>query len=36
VQTNNDEALGFYKHHGFEVTGTIENYYQVFELDSKL
>ncbi|XP_047332350.1 N-alpha-acetyltransferase 50 [Impatiens glandulifera] len=27
VQTNNDEAMSFYKKFGFEVTETIHNYY---------
>lgn len=27
VQTNNDDAIGFYKKFGFEVTETIQNYY---------
>ncbi|KAI3990856.1 hypothetical protein MKX01_006359 [Papaver californicum] len=27
VQTNNDDALNFYKKFGFEVTETIKNYY---------
>ncbi|CAN0086609.1 unnamed protein product [Ectocarpus sp. 6 AP-2014] len=28
VQTNNDEAVGFYKEHGFNVEETIANYYK--------
>ena len=28
VQSNNDEAIAFYKKFGFSVTGTIENYYK--------
>ncbi|XP_057521409.1 uncharacterized protein LOC130801556 [Amaranthus tricolor] len=27
VQTNNDEAINFYKKFGFEITDTIQNYY---------
>ncbi|CAI9094469.1 OLC1v1030215C1 [Oldenlandia corymbosa var. corymbosa] len=27
VQTNNDDAINFYKKFGFEITGTIQNYY---------
>ncbi|KAJ4749531.1 N-alpha-acetyltransferase 50 [Rhynchospora pubera] len=27
VQTNNDDAIGFYKKYGFEITETIQNYY---------
>lgn len=27
VQTNNDEAIAFYKKFGFEITDTIMNYY---------
>ncbi|KAG1367567.1 N-alpha-acetyltransferase 50 [Cocos nucifera] len=27
VQTNNDDAIGFYKKFGFEITDTIQNYY---------
>jgi len=28
VQTNNEEGIAFYKRHGFEITGTLENYYK--------
>jgi ribosomal protein S18 acetylase RimI-like enzyme len=28
VQTTNQEALSFYKNHGFEITGTTNNYYK--------
>ncbi|CAM9765383.1 unnamed protein product, partial [Ectocarpus fasciculatus] len=28
VQTNNDEAVGFYKEHGFSIEETITNYYK--------
>ncbi|KAK9765354.1 N-acetyltransferase 5 [Basidiobolus ranarum] len=28
VQISNDEAIAFYKKYGFEVTGTLENYYK--------
>lgn len=27
VQTNNDDAIAFYKKFGFEITDTIQNYY---------
>lgn len=27
VQTNNDDAINFYKKFGFEITETIQNYY---------
>lgn len=27
VQTNNDDAIAFYKKYGFEITETIQNYY---------
>lgn len=27
VQTNNDDAIAFYKKFGFEITQTIHNYY---------
>lgn len=27
VQTNNEDAINFYKKFGFEITETIENYY---------
>jgi N-alpha-acetyltransferase 50 len=28
VQTNNEDAISFYKKFGFEITQTIENYYK--------
>ena len=31
VQTSNEEALKFYAHFGFSVTGTIPNYYKRIE-----
>ncbi|KAJ7568832.1 hypothetical protein O6H91_01G050000 [Diphasiastrum complanatum] len=31
VQTNNDEAIAFYKRFGFEITDTIQNYYNRIE-----
>ena len=31
VQTNNDLAINFYKRFGFEISRTIENYYQNIE-----
>ncbi|KAL3077539.1 hypothetical protein niasHS_012245 [Heterodera schachtii] len=33
VQTNNESALGFYRHFGFEVTGKAEKYYKKIEPD---
>lgn len=32
VQSNNEEALEFYKKHGFVVSETCENYYPQFEV----
>ncbi|KAF9114346.1 N-alpha-acetyltransferase 50 [Mortierella sp. AM989] len=32
VQTNNEEALEFYKKHGFQVAETIKDYYPQFEV----
>ena len=32
VQSNNEEALEFYKKHGFEVAEKCENYYPQFEV----
>jgi ribosomal protein S18 acetylase RimI-like enzyme len=32
VQSNNEEALEFYKKHGFEVAEKCENYYSQFEV----
>ncbi|KAF9435709.1 N-alpha-acetyltransferase 50 [Entomortierella beljakovae] len=32
VQTNNEEALEFYKKYGFEIAETIENYYPQFDV----
>ncbi|KAF9579588.1 N-alpha-acetyltransferase 50 [Lunasporangiospora selenospora] len=32
VQTNNEEAVEFYKKHGFQITETCENYYPQLEV----
>jgi ribosomal protein S18 acetylase RimI-like enzyme len=33
VQINNESALSFYKHFGFEINGQVEHYYKRIEPD---